>query len=477
MVNDMMKLTKIDRYNGNNIQVAQKGGQIVKKEVCVLAVAGMLGSSFDEVGFRSALEKNPDVIGCDSGTSDSGPFYLGEGKARMSRSAVKRDLELMISEGVKRGIPVLVGSAGTAGADPNVDWMIDIVREIAKEKNLHFKLAEIKTELTKDQLKQYMKSGKLHPLEGAPKFGENDLKNLSRCVSVIGAEPYIQALKEGAQVVIAGRSTDTAIYAAVPIMQGLDNAFAWHAGKVLECGTLATVFEKHHGSMLAWIREDSASIEPGRDDMAVSPVSIVSHTLYENKDPYHLVEPGRIIDTTDSHYEAENDRRVIITGTQQTKTRYTNKLEGAKFEGYRRMAIAGVRDPLVLKKFNLWLRDVETAAKTKIQKGMGLSPEQYKFRYLVYGNPKDPDTETVGVLFDILADDPLKADGIISNVWHTALHVPIEEWEGAQSQTAFPFSPPSLMTQENGKTYSFCLNHVIDVDSPLETSRISYYNL
>lgn len=80
---------------------------------------------------------------------------------------------------------------------------------------------------------------------------------------MIGVEPFIKALEDGAQVVIAGRSTDTSIFAAVPTMYGLGNGFAWHAAKVLECGTLATVFEKYHGSMLAWIREDSASIERG----------------------------------------------------------------------------------------------------------------------------------------------------------------------------------------------------------------------
>ena len=130
-----------------------------RDEVCVLAAAGMLGSSFDKKGFYAALEKNPDVIGCDSGTSDSGPFFPGAGLPRMNRKAAKRDLELMITEGVKRGIPVLIGSAGTAGADPNVDWMIDIVKEIASEQKIHFKLAEIKTEITRVQHEHYMNAG------------------------------------------------------------------------------------------------------------------------------------------------------------------------------------------------------------------------------------------------------------------------------------------------------------------------------
>lgn len=448
-----------------------------KKEVCVLAAAGMLGSSFDATGFYRALEQHPDVIGCDSGTSDSGPFYPGAGKPRMNRKAAKRDLQLMITEGVKRGIPVLIGSAGTAGADPNVDWVVEIVREIAAEQNLHFKLAEIKTELTHEQLYHYMEEGRLHPLEGAPEFTDRDLDTLSRCISVIGAEPFIKALEEGAQVVIAGRATDTSIFAAVPIMHGLENGFTWHAAKVLECGTLATVFEKYHGSMLAWIREDSASIEPGHPEMAASPVSIVSHTLYENTDPYHLPEPGVLLVTEDSRYEQETDRRVRITGTRLERQPYTLKLEGVKFEGYRRVAVAGVSDPLILKQFDSWLAQCERDARNKIRLGMGLERDDYRMRHLVYGNPKDPDTDSVGVVFDIIARTPEDADGIISNVWHTALHVPIKDWEGAQSQTAFPFSPPTLMTQENGATYSFCLNHVIEVDDPLETCRFTYYDL
>lgn len=448
-----------------------------KDVVCVLAAAGMLGSSFDKAGFYAALEHEPDIIGCDSGTSDSGPFFLGAGIPRMSRKAAKRDLELMITEGIRRGIPVLVGSAGTAGADPNVDWMVDIVKEIAREQDLHFRLAEIKTELTHEQLKHYMDEGRLHPLEGAPGFAEKDIDNLARCVSVMGAEPYIKALTDGAQVVIAGRSTDTSIYAAVPMMYGLDNGLAWHAGKVLECGTLATVFEKHHGSMLAWVRKDSVSIEPGDPDMACSPNSVVSHTLYENSDPFELSEPGCTVLTNDSVYEAETDRRVRITGTKLVKKPYTVKLEGVKFEGYRRAAIAGISDPVVLKQFDHFMADVLEQAKAKIHRGLALKPEDYRLRYVTYGNPADPDTHTVGVLFDIIAKTPEEADSIISNVWHTALHVPVKEWIGCQSQTAFPFSPPDLQTKNGGATYSFCLNHIIEVDDPLETVRFRYYDL
>ncbi|NLJ64178.1 MAG: DUF1446 domain-containing protein [Christensenellaceae bacterium] len=448
-----------------------------KRTICIMAAAGMLGSTFDEEAFYHALEANPAMIGCDSGTTDSGPYYLGAGVARMNRSAAKRDLTLMITEGIARSIPVLVGSAGTAGADANVDWMVDIVREIASEQKLRFKLAVIKTEIPQDMLMSYWEDGKILPLPGAEPLTREEISKVVRCVSAVGPEPFMQALREGAQVIIAGRTTDTSIFTAVPALAGLDNAFAWHAAKVLECGSLASVFEVKHGSMLAWIREDSASIAPGNPQMQASPVSVVSHTLYENADPFNLIEPGRKIHTKDAVYTAEDDRTVRITNTTMTRIPYTVKLEGVRFEGYRRVAICGVRDPLILKQFSAWIDDTIKQTKSKIARGMGLNDTDYRLRYMVFGDPEQVGDNALGLMFDVIAATPEQANGIISNVWHTALHVPIRDWQGAQSQTAFPFSPPTLETQNGGKTFSFCLNHVLSLDDPLETARISYHEL
>ena len=229
--------------------------------------------------------------------------------------------------------------------------------------------------------------------------------------------------------------------------------------------------------MLAWVREDSASLEPGDPEMAVSPVSAAAHTLYENADPFLLVEPGRVLHLEETAYQQETGRRVKITGSRMERAPYTLKLEGVRFDGYRRVAVGGVSDPLILRQFDSWLQNCVRDARAKIQRGMGIPPEEYKLRCVVYGNPNDPDTQTVGVVADIVAKSEKDADGIISNVWHTMLHVPIRDWEGAQSQMAFPFSPPTLMTQNGGATYSFCLNHIIDVQDPLETCRIRYYDL
>ena len=50
---------------------------------------------------------------------------------------------------------------------------------------------------------------------------EHDANETHKVVSMIGAEPFQQALEEGAEIVIAGRSSDAAIYAALPLMRVL----------------------------------------------------------------------------------------------------------------------------------------------------------------------------------------------------------------------------------------------------------------
>ncbi|MDY0231092.1 MAG: 3-methylaspartate ammonia-lyase, partial [Candidatus Saccharicenans sp.] len=97
----------------------------------VLSTTAILGYGFPESSFRKGLSRKPQLIAADAGSTDPGPYYLGCGKSFTDRSAVKRDLRLMIKAGLEREIPVVIGTAGGAGARPHVEWCLDIVREIA----------------------------------------------------------------------------------------------------------------------------------------------------------------------------------------------------------------------------------------------------------------------------------------------------------------------------------------------------------
>src|SRR4030095_3181247 len=60
-----------------------------------------------------------------------------------------------------------------------------------------------------------------------------------RLVAVMGVEPIIQALDQGADVVIAGRSGDSCLFAVPAIRAGFPEAAAYYLGQVLECASFA----------------------------------------------------------------------------------------------------------------------------------------------------------------------------------------------------------------------------------------------
>src|SRR3546814_3342724 len=82
------------------------------REIRVLAPTGALGSGFLESSLAAAIDLCPHVIGCDAGTTDGGPYYLGSGETAFPRRAVKRDLRLMLLGARKLGVPLLIGSCG-----------------------------------------------------------------------------------------------------------------------------------------------------------------------------------------------------------------------------------------------------------------------------------------------------------------------------------------------------------------------------
>ena len=103
----------------------------MKPEFKILSTTAILGYGFPMTSFEAGMEKKPDLIAADAGSTDPGPYYLGAGISFTDRQAVKRDLRIMIKAGVANKIPVVVGTAGGSGAEPHLDWCYDIIKEIA----------------------------------------------------------------------------------------------------------------------------------------------------------------------------------------------------------------------------------------------------------------------------------------------------------------------------------------------------------
>ena len=218
------------------------------------------------------------------------------------------------------------------------------------------------------------------------------------------------------------------------MMKGAGAEPAWHAAKILECGTATTVIRKRPDSIMAWIRNDHFDIEPMDFDSQCSPQSVASHKLYENADPFLITEPDGTIDCHASRHKAPNDRAVRVHGSQFIpSSRTTIKLEGAQGAGFQAIIVAGVREPYILRQLDTWLDAMRERFKARIQEifGARVGPDAYDIHVRVYRRDgvmgrleplADHMGHEVGLLLTVTAADEPTVDSIAKTFAQFALH-------------------------------------------------------
>jgi hypothetical protein len=441
------------------------------------------GSGFKASSLEAGVALKPHFIGCDAGSTDPGPFSLGTGGTAFPVRAVRRDLRLMLLAARRAKIPLLIGSAGTAGGAPHVALFRRIVEEIAREEKLAFPMALIHAEQDKAYLKRRLREGRITPLSPAPDFDEGTIDRATRIVGMMGEEPWLRALDQGAEVVIAGRSSDCAIFAGVPARMGIDPGIAWHAAKILECGAAAVVARPSPDCMFATLRDDHFDLAPLDPALRCSPLSVAAHSLYENGDPFRLVESSGVLDLTHATYEALDERRVRVRGSRfEPASRYTVKLEGAELAGYQSIVLGSIRDPYIIRQIDSFVERLTERVHARVAEVLGDDAEasRYVFNVRVYGRngtmgPLEPVTEVRGhelcLVIEATAATQEIATTIASMARHQALHLPIPEWRGFITGMACPYSPAYV---ERGAVYRFCVNHVVEPDDPYEMFPIEH---
>lgn len=442
----------------------------------VLVPAGVLGAGIDDQEMDRAMSLRPDAIAIDGGSTDSGPYYLGRGVSKMTEKATSSDIAKMLRLQQALKIPVLIGSSGTCGTDAMVDWVAGICRRIAVETNYKIKIALIYTEQSQESIKEYLGRGRIVALPPAGNLDEASVDRCNHIVAVAGHEPYVEALLNGADVVIGGRTTDTAIISAVPLLNGLPPGPTWHAAKVSECGALVADKARRAGAVMVYIDETGFEVEPLEDGLRCTPQSVAAHLLYENANPYELIEPGVVLDTRAATYSQVSDSVVRVEGSTCRQTPYTLKLEGAGKVGYRTMMFVGIAQPDVLTSIEVWLDNLRDFLEVGIQKILGYGPEDYLLDVRAYGwdvlhkPPTGFVPNEVGLMVLVTADRQCKASEIIKYCNPYVLHFSHDRSSTFPS-FAFPYSPPDA---ELGAVYEFQLQHVVLVDDPLELTRIDW---
>lgn len=451
-------------------------------EMRMLSTSGILGYGFPEQSLQAALARGIDMIGVDGGSSDPGPFYLASGKPFASPLAIRRDLRLMLRAAIAARIPMVIGTCGGAGGAPHLDLVARMVREIAREEGLHFKLALIHAEQDKALIKRRMAQGRVKPLGRMEQLDEATVNRAERIVALMGPEPYMRALDQGAQVVLGGRSSDPAPFAAVAMRGQLPPAPAWYAGKMLECGATPCV-PKGHDCLYVTVREDGVECEPANSARRCTPLSVANHSLHENPSPIHHVEPGGLLDTSECQFDAISDRAVRVSGMRWTPAQtYTVKIEAAEQVGHRAISVCGTRDPLLIGRLGSFLDAVRENVRTKAA-DFGVVPEDYTLTIRSYGHDgvmaaREPVREIrgheIGFLVDVVARDPEQAAAVLAMARTNMLHTDFPGRLCREGNMAFPFSPSDIAV---GPVFRFSMSHVVEPDDPLEMFPIEYETL
>lgn len=443
--------------------------------ISVIVPTGMLGGGVSRAQIQYGLRRGASAIAVDSGSTDSGPAYLARGASKMNRESIKRDMQILMAEAHGAKIPLLVGSCGTSGTDSGVDWTRDIALEVAAELGIAPKIVCLYSEQKADDLIGKNRKGEITPLPPLGPVSDADLKSCEHIVALMGPEPYIAALQAGADIVLGGRTTDTAVLAAVPLMRGAGIAQAWHAAKIAECGGLCTV-NPSLGGVLMRVGRDAFEIEPLDIDNQCSPETVSAHLLYENSDPSTLTEPGGVLDARDADYLWVDNRITRVTGARWTPKPYTMKLEGARGGDFQTIMLIGIEDPEVLANLDEFHDLMLKTLTGRIRKTFGDEAVRFNVSLRIYGwngtsgRPLPRGTvppRDVGVMFVVTAPTQDLANRMAKACNPYFFHTPLRPGIEMPSY-AFPFTPAEI---PRGQVYEFVLNHVVQTRDAFELVR------
>ncbi len=352
----------------------------------------------------------------------------------------------------------------------------EITNELATELGQSLRVARLYSDVPVEELRRARDAGRLSPLDPTPPVDDAALAGITNIVALAGAEQIQAAIDTGAEVVLAGRTTDTATIAALPLARGVHAGAAWHGAKIAECGAFCTT-RPASGVIMVSFDETGFTVTPMGDGVRCTPQSVAAHMLYENSDPWILHEPGGHLDVTAASYaEATQDGVRVEGAAWVTAEDYRVKLEGARLAGYQTMMLAVIRDPRYVEAVADWADRLLAHCRGIIASSLHLGDGEYDIELRLIGvDSALGDLERhrgspveVGVMLLITAASQAVASEIAALINPHLLHYPLTDDEPMPT-FAFPVSP---VHSDRGAVYEFALNHVLRLNDPMDGFRL-----
>jgi hypothetical protein len=338
-----------------------------------------------------------------------------------------RDIEVIaeriLPQAYSRRLPLITNGGGLNPASA-----AEFVRTAAERAQLHGLkiatvtgddvLAELDTLLASGESLTNMETGEPLSLDGPLVVTAN---------AYLGAYPIVEALEQGADIIIAGRIADPCLYLA-PLI----HHYGWSladvdklaggiiCGHLLECtgqvvggNSLASLGQvdaetlAHPGYPIAEVEADSTFVItkvpglPGRVTME----TVKEQLLYEMHDPSAYITPDVVADITRIRLENAGPDRVRVSGVSGRPPTSTLKVNIARLEGYSRELFFTLGWPKVWPKEKL-LRDMLASA----WEGLPLTRVEYSHPGLdsLYGPLCDPPFDPIELMVRVVftADNP-----------------------------------------------------------------------
>ncbi|CAB5517672.1 hypothetical protein LMG26857_06771 [Achromobacter anxifer] len=416
--------------------------------------------------FQLGVAAGPDCIAADSGSDDVGPVPLGSDTSTSPQAWQRHDLEQMLLAARKLGVPMVIGSAGDTGSNSRVDLYVRLIKEIAAEHKLApFKIGYFYSEVDKERVRRALRSGQqVAGLDGYADLTEAELDASDRIVAVAGVHPYIKLLEAGADVIIGGRSSDAAVFAAPALHRGYDADRAYYLGKVLECASFCAEPYGGKETVMGEISAEDVRVTAMHPDQRCTIASVAGHAMYERSNPYEEFFAGGRLDMAECRYEQLSEKTTRITGSRfEPAAQVRVKLEGSGKVGERYMGLCGIRDPYTIANVDrviAWARD-------KVRERFGDSG--YELHYKVYGRDgvmgdleplRDQPGHELCVMVQGVAPTAEMAEELTLTGLRQMFYARLPDVKGTAGSVSFPLDE----VVRTSAAYRWTLNHTLPVE-------------
>jgi len=421
--------------------------------------------------FHLGVAAAPDFIAADSGSDDIGPGPLGADISASPRQWQEHDLEEMLLASRKLGVPMIIGSAGDTGTNSRVDLFVGMIKSLAEKHALpRFKLGYFYSEVDPDYLRAAMRSGNpILGLDERPALTEQQLDATDRIVAMAGVHPFLTLLDQGADVIIGGRSSDSAIFAAAALHRGHGEPESYYLGKVLECASFCA---EPYGGKETVMGEVNGSgevlVTAMHPDQRCTVASVAGHAMYERSSPYFEYVAGGRLDMTHCDYKQVSDKTTRVTGAKFFPAEEIRvKLEGAGKLGERFIGIAGIRDPYTVQHVD----QVIEWAKTQVRERFGV--DGYELYYNIYGKNgvmgdlepvKETRSHELCVVVQAVAPTIDMAEEICMTGTRQMFYARLPDVKGTAGSVSFILDE----VLQASPAFEWTLNHTVAVSDPLE---------